>query len=176
MKQSRAAIRYAKATYSLSLDNNLSEKVYNDMLVFIEASECDNTFNEVLHSSALDKKNKKNIILSLNPNICKISKDLINLIIDNKRLSILIDIANSFKDLYEKENNMTKAIVITALPISTEIKSIVLEKIKSISNKKVEIKNIIDASILGGFILRFEDKEYDASMISKLKKLKKELV
>ena len=176
MKQSRAAIRYAKATYSLSLDNNLSEKVYNDMLVFIEASECDNTFNEVLHSSALDKKNKKNIILSLNPNICKISKDLINLIIVNKRLSILIDIANSFKGLYEKENNMTKAIVITALPISTEIKSIVLDKIKSISNKKVEIKNIIDASILGGFILRFEDKEYDASMISKLKKLKKELV
>jgi F-type H+-transporting ATPase subunit delta len=57
-----------------------------------------------------------------------------------------------------------------------EIKSIVLDKIKSISNKKVEIKNIIDTSILGGFILRFEDKEYDASMISKLKKLKKELI
>ena len=66
---------------------------------------------------------------------------------------------------------MTKAIVITALPISMEIKSIVLDKIKSISNKKVEIKNIIDASILGGFILRFEDQEYDASMISKLKNI-----
>ena len=74
MRQSRAAIRYAKATYSLSLDNNLSEKVYNDMLVFIEASECDNTFNEVLHSSALDKKIRKILFYHLIPTFVKFPK------------------------------------------------------------------------------------------------------
>ena len=42
--------------------------------------------------------------------------------------------------------------------------------------KKVEINNIIDKNILGGFILRYDGKEYNASLSNKLQKIKKELI
>jgi F-type H+-transporting ATPase subunit delta len=70
---------------------------------------------------------------------------------------------------------MTKAIVITSLPITEDIKQSALNKINSISNKTVAIHNIIDKNILGGFILRYEGKEYNASLSNKLQKIKKEL-
>ena len=175
MKQSRAAIRYAKAVFSLANDSNISSNVYKDMMFYIDFSKIDSSFSEMLASSVINLKSKQDIILSLNTQICNLSKDLIGLLITNKRLSIFVDVANSYKSLYEQSNNMTKAIVITALPITEDIKESALNKINSISNKTVEIHNIIDKNILGGFILRYEGKEYNASLSNKLKKIKKEL-
>ena len=176
MKQSRAAIRYAKAVFSLAKDKGTSLDVYNDMFFYVELSKNDKTFSQMLINSVIDLKSKRSIILSLNPQTCDLSKDLIGLLISNKRLPILVDVANSYNMLYENSNNMTKAIVITALPITEDISVKVLQKINSISNKKVEIINTIDKRILGGFILRYQGKEYNASLSSKLQKIKKELI
>ena len=176
MKESRAAIRYAKAIFSLAKESDMSSRVYEDMLFYIDLSSNENSFSEMLANSVINTKSKHDIILSLNNNTSALSKNLIGLLISNKRLSILVDVCNAYKSLYEKANNMTKAIVVTALPITDNIREAALLKINSISSKKVEINNIIDKNILGGFILRYDGKEYNASLSNKLQKIKKELI
>ena len=176
MKESRAAIRYAKAIFSLTNESDMSLRVYEDMLFYIDLSSNEKSFSEMLANSVINTKSKHDIILSLNNNTSALSKNLIGLLISNKRLSILVDVCNAYKSLYEKANNMTKAIVVTALPITDNIREAALLKINSISSKKVEINNIIDKNILGGFILRYDGKEYNASLSNKLQKIKKELI
>ena len=176
MKESRAAIRYAKAIFSLANESDMSLRVYEDMLFYIDLSSNEKSFSEMLANSVINTKSKHDIILSLNNNTSALSKNLIGLLISNKRLSILVDVCNAYKSLYEKANNMTKAIVVTALPITDNIREAALLKINSISSKKVEINNIIDKIILGGFILRYDGKEYNASLSNKLQKIKKELI
>jgi F-type H+-transporting ATPase subunit delta len=176
MKESRAAIRYAKAIFSLANESDMSLRVYEDMLFYIDLSSNEKSFSEMLANSVVNTKSKHDIILSLNNNTSALSKNLIGLLISNKRLSILVDVCNAYKSLYEKANNMTKAIVVTALPITDNIREAALLKINSISSKKVEINNIIDKNILGGFILRYDGKEYNASLSNKLQKIKKELI
>ena len=176
MKESRAAIRYAKAIFSLANESDMSLRVYEDMLFYIDLSSNEKSFSEMLANSVINTKSKHDIILSLNNNTSDLSKNLIGLLIFNKRLSILVDVCNAYKSLYEKANNMTKAIVVTALPITDNIREAALLKINSISSKKVEINNIIDKNILGGFILRYDGKEYNASLSNKLQKIKKELI
>jgi len=176
MKESRAAIRYAKAIFSLANESDMSIRVYEDMLFYINLSSKEKSFSEMLANSVINTKSKHDIILSLNNNTSALSKNLIGLLISNKRLSILVDVCNAYKSLYEKANNMTKAIVVTALPITDNIREAALLKINSISSKKVEINNIIDKNILGGFILRYDGKEYNASLSNKLQKIKKELI
>jgi len=176
MKESRAAIRYAKAIFSLANESDMSLRVYEDMLFYIDLSSNKKSFSEMLANSVINTKSKHDIILSLNNNTSDLSKNLIGLLISNKRLSILVDVCNAYKSLYEKANNMTKAIVVTALPITDNIREAALLKINSISSKKVEINNIIDKNILGGFILRYDGKEYNASLSNKLQKIKKELI
>lgn len=176
MKESRAAIRYAKAIFSLANESDMSLRVYEDMLFYIDLSSNEKSFSEMLANSVINTKSKHDIILSLNNNTSALSKNLIGLLISNKRLSILVDVCNAYKSLYEKANNMTKAVVVTALPITDRIKEAALLKINSISSKKVEINNIIDKNILGGFILRYDGKEYNASLSNKLQKIKKELI
>jgi len=50
----------------------------------------------------------------------------------------------------------------------------VLNKVKELTRKEVTLENIVDESILGGFILRVGDKQYNASISNKLNNLKKE--
>jgi F-type H+-transporting ATPase subunit delta len=51
----------------------------------------------------------------------------------------------------------------------------VLAKIATFSNKKITIENTIDPAIIGGFILRIGDKQYNASVANRLQVLKREL-
>jgi F-type H+-transporting ATPase subunit delta len=176
MKGSRSAVRYAKAVFSLANESDMSSKVYDDMLFYINFCSIDKSFSDMLANSVINTKSKHDIILSLNNNVSALSKNLISLLISNKRLSILVEVCNAYKSLYEAANNMIKAVVVTAVPITESIKQKALLKINSISSKKVEINNIIDKNILGGFILRYDGKEYNASLSNKLQKIKKELI
>ena len=176
MKESRAAIRYAKAVFSLANENDMSSRVYEDMLFYINLSTNEKSFSEMLANSVINTKSKHDIILSLTNNTSVLSKNLIGLLISNKRLSILVDVCNAYKSLYETANDMTKAVVVTAVPITNSIKEAALTKISSISSKKVEINNVIDKNILGGFILRYDGKEYHERFSPTLQKIKKELI
>jgi F-type H+-transporting ATPase subunit delta len=176
MKGSRSAVRYAKAVFSLANESDMSSKVYDDMLFYINFCSIDKSFSDMLANSVINTKSKHDIILSLNNNVSDLSKNLISLLISNKRLSILVEVCNAYKSLYEAANNMIKAVVVTSVPITESIKQKALLKINSISSKKVEINNIIDKNILGGFILRYDGKEYNASLSNKLQKIKKELI
>ena len=50
----------------------------------------------------------------------------------------------------------------------------VLRKVKEITGKEVTIKNSVDPDIIGGFILRIGDVQYDASVSNKLQVLKRQ--
>ena len=66
------------------------------------------------------------------------------------------------------------ATVTTAVPLTADLKTKVLAKVKELTGKEAEVENIIDESILGGFILRVGDIQYNASIANKLDKLKRE--
>jgi len=59
--------------------------------------------------------------------------------------------------------------------MSAELEAKVMAKIKEFSDKNITIENIIDESIIGGFILRIGDMQFNASIINRLQVLKREL-
>jgi F-type H+-transporting ATPase subunit delta len=65
--------------------------------------------------------------------------------------------------------------VITAFPITPELEAKVLEKVALITTKKVTIENVVDPSLIGGFILRIGDKQYNASVANRLLELRREI-
>jgi F-type H+-transporting ATPase subunit delta len=72
-------------------------------------------------------------------------------------------------------NGVEVAQVTTAVAMDAVLEAKVLAKIASLSDKKITIENHVDASIIGGFILRIGDKQYNASVANRLQVLKREL-
>ena len=173
--QSRAAIRYAKAMYEIATEENSVNEVYNDVNLIKELYGDSLDFKNLLSNSQINYQDKKKAILSLLENNNTITEKLIDLLIHNKRVSIIGDIAISFIQLYNKHNDIKEATVVTASPINDDLKSIILSKINISDPKSISLTNIIDSSIIGGFIIRFDGKEYNASVKQNLNNLKKEL-
>jgi F-type H+-transporting ATPase subunit delta len=94
---------------------------------------------------------------------------------ENKRFEILEYIAIEYGKLFDIQNDVEVAKVTTAIPMDAALEAKVLTKIATFSNKKITIENTIDPAIIGGFILRIGDKQYNASVANRLQVLKREL-
>jgi len=174
MAGTRAAIRYAKAVLSLANDQNTTEVINADMQLIMNTVFENDDFQKMLKSSVIKAEIKKETLIKIFPDLNAISLGLFDVLISNKRIDILGDVAEKYTVLYDKLKGKEKAAVTTAVPMTSELEIKVLAKIKGLTNKAVELENIVDESILGGFILRIGDKQFNASIASQLNKLKRE--
>ena len=173
--QSRAAIRYAKAMYDIANEENSINEVYKDMNFINELNSGSLDFKNLLSNSQINFQDKKKLILSFIKQSNALSEKLIDLLIHNKRVKIIGDIASSFIQLYNKHNNIKEATIITASPINNELESKILSMINIKDANSVNITNVVNPNIIGGFIVRFDGKEYNASIKQNLNNLKTEL-
>ena len=176
MSGSRAAIRYAKAVLSLATDNKSAEAVNSDMKSITNAIAQSEDLNQMLQSPVVRSSDKKAVLTSVFKNANVATTNLIDTLISNKRLALLNDVAASYTQLYDHMRGSQVATVTTAVPLSADLKTKVLAKVKELTGKDAEVENIIDESILGGFILRVGDIQYNASISNKLDKLKREFI
>ncbi|ARV09657.1 ATP synthase F1 subunit delta [Winogradskyella sp. PC-19] len=174
MSGSRAAIRYAKAVLSLAQDQKAEQAVNDDMKTIADAIAQSTDLNQMLQSPVVRSSDKKAVLSSVFTNVNTNTTNLIDTLISNKRLALLGNVASSYVQLYDQLRGSQIATVTTAVALTADLKTKVLEKIKELTGKEAEVENIIDESILGGFILRVGDIQYNASIANKLNKLKRE--
>ena len=75
----------------------------------------------------------------------------------------------------DRSKGLQAATVITAVAITPELETKVLAKVTELTGStQVDLENIVDESIIGGFVLRVGDTQYNASIASQLGKLKRE--
>ncbi|AUC74776.1 ATP synthase F1 subunit delta [Olleya sp. Bg11-27] len=174
MAGERAAIRYAKAVLSLATDNNTAEAVNTDMELINNTVAQSKDLKDMLYSPVISATIKKSALLEIFKGVNPATVNLVNTLITNKRLDLLPQVAGKFITLYEQQKGSQVATVTTAVPLTEALEAKVLAKVKELTGKEAAIKNIVDESILGGFILRVGDTQYNASIANQLSKLKRE--
>ena len=175
MSGSRAAIRYAKAILSFALEQNKEVQVNDDMLLIANTIEESEDLQLLLSSPIIKSELKKTAIKEVfSSKITSLSTGLLDLLIDNKRLSILNDVAKKYTILFDTLKGIEVATVTTAVPLTEALNKQVLSKVKEITGKEATIENNINPDIIGGFILRIGDVQYDASIANKLQGLKRQ--
>ncbi len=174
MEGTRAAKRYAKAVLNLAKDQNTVEAVNKDMMLITNTVTNSKDLSDMLQNPVLRSEIKKSALLEVFKDSNAITIGLIDTLISNKRINILSEVASRYNQLYDKYRGSEVAIVTTAIPLTDDLKSKVLAKAKELTGNDVVVKNIVDESIIGGFILRVGDIQYNASITNKLNKLKRE--
>ena len=87
---------------------------------------------------------------------------------------MLNEVALKYIILNEQLKGQDVAFVTTAVPLTAVLEKKILAQVAKITGNKVTIKNKIDESIIGGFVLRVGDLQFDASIANKLNNLKRE--
>ncbi|MCL7762175.1 ATP synthase F1 subunit delta [Polaribacter sp. Z014] len=175
MKDTRAALRYAKAILNLAKDSK-EETVVNKDMLFIATTISENETFEVMLNSPIVKSSDKTKVLNalFTGKVNNITLGLFHLLKDNKRIAMLLSIAQQYAIIYDYDKHLQEAKVTTAIPLTKEVEDAFLAKIVALTGEKANLVNEVNPDILGGFILRVGDVQYDASISNYLNELKKE--
>ena len=173
MANSRAAIRYATAILDLAKEQNIAEVINADMQMITSTVAESKELKMLLQSPIVKKDTKtatlKEIFATANPLTLK----LVDVLSANKRLAIFATTATEYTALFDAANGFQKAVVTTAVPLTETMSAKVLAKVKELTGKEAIIENKVDERILGGFILRVGDLQYNASIANKFNNLKR---
>lgn len=173
MSVSRVAYRYAQALLDLSTEQNAVEKVNADMVQLSNVCKESKEFASLLNSPIIDSKKKTEIFNAVfESKIEKVSLDFITLILKNSREALLAEIATGFINLYKKSKNILDVTVISATALDSKTRSTIETKIKANFDGTIELTEKIDPALIGGFIVRIDDQQIDASIASQLTNLK----
>lgn len=172
----RAAKRYAKAMIQLSQDNKNLDELYNQMQTIYSTLSSNKELKVVLRSPVIKNADKLAILTSVFAKSDQSIKELFKVLCDNHRVSSLGFVAEEFISIYKKLNNMQDAQVVTAIAMTKTVEAQVQDKIKSLTGYTATITNTIDASIMGGFILKINDMQLDASVQGSFNTLRREIL
>ena len=159
MNQSAITVRYAKAFFSLAKEKNLLETLKKDMELVEETCRISIDFILLLESPVVKTSKKKSVMASVfSEKINAYTLQFLNLVLENKRDVHLQGICRNFLDLVRKDQNIKSALITTASEINKNTLTKIKELIEKKLNTKVELSENIKPEIIGGLVLRIDDK------------------
>ena len=170
-------VRYAKAFFQTAKEKNLLGELKSDIEDIFSICINSPEFIGLLNSPVVKTKQKSELITRIFKNqVHDLTLNFMVLVTENKREAEIPGICRNFLELTRKDQNIKTATLITA----TEINSETIEKIRKIIEKEtgagIELSTRINPELIGGMILRVDDKQYDASVATQLKKIRQQLL
>ncbi|MCH2197267.1 MAG: ATP synthase F1 subunit delta [Flavobacteriales bacterium] len=176
MRNPKVAHRYAKSLLDLATERNEVDAVEKDMRLISSTIQESRDLELLLLSPVVKGDKKENILKTLfGSHITEMTTGFIGIMTAKGREAVLAEVATHFLELTKKRKGILSAQVITATALTEEARA----KINAIVSKlnsggAVEIEESVDPAIVGGFVLKVEDKMIDASVLSQFRKLHRE--
>lgn len=177
MSENKAASRYAKSLIDLSTEQNSLEEMRNDMVLIEQVIDQNSVLEAILQNPVIPLDKKYSILEEVfGKQVHEITKSYLKLIVSKGRSAILFDTTKAFIRQYNSIKGIVTAEVSSATELTEANKAEIIAVVKKeIGAKEVIIKEKINADLIGGFILKVGDRQFDASIAGSLNKLKKEL-
>ena len=175
MKNNRAALRYAKATLSLALEQGNAPAIEQDMVAVIDVCSTNQNLVDFLDNPILSIQLKQETVSKVFSSLSEGSKNLISILAANNRINLLDQVAEQFVILNQIQQGKQKAVVTSSAPLTSDLEKTILGKAKELSSATLILNNVVNPSIIGGFILRIGDLQYNASVVDQLDTLKRQL-
>lgn len=176
MLNTRVASRYAKSLLDLAIETNQLEQVYADMLYLQSVTKESRDFQNLLRSPVVNADTKIRAIEAVTKaNISTLTMSFLRLMINKTREAAMPEIITSFIRQYKDKKGIQTVKLTTATPVSDSVKQAIIEQVRKTSDiNKLELQEIVDPSIIGGFVLQAGDKLVDASIAYDLQNIARE--
>jgi F-type H+-transporting ATPase subunit delta len=174
MPNPRLAARYAKSLIDLSIEKGELEHVYSDNVYLDKVIKASPELVSILNNPVIHSEQKLKIQQALTSSRTgEITKSFISLLIRKGREGYLPEIVEAFIEQYKEYKGIYTVTLITAIPVSDDVKNTIIGRIKKEGNmKEVELICVVQENIIGGFILEGNGKRIDASVSYDLTKIK----
>ena len=176
MSESRIASRYAKSLYDKASESGALEAVASDIRNLNDVVKGSRDFVVFLQSPLISKEAKKATMDKIFHSFHQETKSLFHLMADKSREAYIGSVGTEFIHLYNRNHGITEAVVTSATELGKDSLSSIEQFVKAHTGaKSVNFQIHTDPKVIGGLMIMFEGRIYDSTILSQIKKIKKEL-
>lgn len=170
------ASRYGLALYSLALEENKIDSWQKDVKTLKSIFEKNTDFIMILGSLFLSLEERIEILEKTLVGVDKKIVALIDVIMENNRTDLILDVFENFNSYCNQYRGVSEGLIYSTLKLDQTVIDQIEKKISKIENNKVELKNVIDPSLIGGVKIVIKDRIYDGSIKHSIEMMKKDLL
>ena len=167
--------RYAKALIGYGVEKDNLDILFSEFSSLIEMLEDTEDLVSFIQNPTISKDIKQKVLDELISENLPNSSIIINLLSQNNRLDMLLDVCKGFIKQYNVHKDIVEVTVTTPIEISEDIESSIQAYLNSIENGKIKLIKKKDESLIAGFTIDYNNTRLDASVKKRLEKMKKQL-
>ena len=167
--------RYAKALLEYAVEQGAEDEVYACVLQLMHTLREVRDFSILLRAPLLTSRERVELICSaVAPS--EVFRRFATLVVREEREELLLFISNAYITLYRKAKGVCAVKLVTAVPVTDAFKENLEKLLKAKPCNAVEIENVVDEAIIGGFLLETDSQRLDASVKGQMERIKKLLI
>ncbi len=174
--QSIVSRRYAEGLYDAAKDRGILDVVGKELHEILELLNSEEDLRKALYHQQITEEEKKRVVdLIFGNRVSFITINLLNLLIEKKRIEILPALIEDFNELVREERNEIIARVQTARPLSVEYQERLRDELSKVAGKRVLLNTEVNSELIGGLMVEIEGQVIDGSISGYLKGLKENI-
>jgi F-type H+-transporting ATPase subunit delta len=177
MNESKISVRYAKALFALAKESQAIDVLKKDIELLYQCIREIPELQYVIQSPVFKASEKIRLFEEMfGKSFDPLALSFIRMVLERRREEYLAGISRYFLTLMKVHQGIQPAEVVTAVPLDEALRQSILRLIARKFNAQVELNEIVDEKLIGGFVLRVGDQQIDASIASKLKRIQNDLI
>ena len=175
MKNPKLSSRYAKALFDFAGEKNQIEEVFGDLQLFANTLKDNRELQVLLRNPVVQPHQKHQVFENIfNGTLHDTTYQFLDVLLRKKREPALDTICEEFVKLYNTAHNIRPVTITTAQPLSDTLKHKITALLTEQTHATIDLKEIVDPEIIGGFVIQMGDYYLDSSILSKVNKLRQE--
>lgn len=170
------AQRYAVSLFEVAQEFKITDEILEDLKSLKTVFRENEDFFKLLNIPTLSKEEKVSMLDKVfEGRINVYMLNFLKILCEKGRIPHFYEIASYYTKLYNKENNIKEVLAITAVPLSENLKTKLINKLAEITGSRILLENKVDPKILGGVVIKMDDNQFDSSVKGRLERLKSSL-
>ena len=168
-----AARVYAEALFEVGRDKGKLDTLQQQLTQFADEVDRNRDLQVFFFSPYLSTAEKQE---GIERAISGAEPELVNfleLLVDKHRMTEVFRIRREFDELWKHENRRLDVTVTSAVELDRSVVEKIGQEVERQTGEKVDLASRVDAEILGGIVLQVGNMVLDASIRSRLEKLRK---
>jgi len=177
MKDTRVAKRYAAALFDVAKRDGIVDAIAEDLMAIERLLKESVRLREIFVQPLVTEDRKIEMISHVfGDRITATSLNFLKLLIRKRRVNLIDETIDEFRDLLSEHLNIVSATASTAVPLTADQVKRLTKSLETLTQKTVNLTTEVDADMIGGVVVRIGDYVIDGSVRSQLHRLEQHLL
>ena len=166
---------YARALFEAAKENDVLDRVHEEIGQFADALASDRDLQVFLFSPYFSSEEKKEGVGRVVKDADERTLNFLALLAERHRMPVIFRIRRSLDALWADEHKLLPVTVTSAVHLDEELVEDIGKRIEAQTGREVELSSNVDPEVLGGLVVRVGNMVLDASVRNRLEQLRKQV-